>query len=186
MIMPTHLAAFVVTVAFLAMLPGANNASITRQTLMSGRRAGLLAVAGASTGILIWASAAAVGLSAVLLANPNAYLAIRIGGATCRRGDATGCRNFAVGVATSLGNPKAGVFAVSLIPQFVTAHGPVLASSIALGAIWAVVSGTWFCLYVWTVDKAGARANKPTVQRFMQAVTGLTMLGLGIAVAVGT
>jgi threonine/homoserine/homoserine lactone efflux protein len=89
-------------------------------------------------------------------------------------------------VATSLGNPKAGVFAVSLIPQFVTAHGPVLASSIALGAIWAVVSGTWFCLYVWTVDKARARANKPTVQRFMQAATGLTMLGLGIAVAVGT
>jgi hypothetical protein len=63
-----------------------------------------------------------------------------------RRGDATGRRSFAVGVATSLGNPKAGVFAVSLIPQFVTAHGPVLASSIALGAIWAVVSGTWFCL----------------------------------------
>jgi threonine/homoserine/homoserine lactone efflux protein len=211
MIMPRHLAAFVITVALLAMLPGANNASITRQTLMSGRRAGLLAVAGASTGILIWASAAAVGLSAVLLANPNAYLAIRIGGAavlcvlgaqslwamrkppatepastSCRRGDATGRKSFAVGVATSLGNPKAGVFAVSLIPQFVAAHGPVLASSIALGAIWAVVSGTWFCLYVWTVDKARARANKPTVQRFMQAATGLTMLGLGIAVAVGT
>jgi threonine/homoserine/homoserine lactone efflux protein len=188
--MPTHLAAFVITLAFLAMLPGANNASITRQTLMSGRRAGLLAVAGASSGILIWASAAAFGLSAVLLANPNAYLAIRIGGAavlcvlgaqslwamrkppatepastSCRCGDATGRRSFAVGVATSLGNPKAGVFAVSLIPQFVTAHGR---------------------LYVWTVDKARARANKPTVQRFMQAATGLTMLGLGIAVAVGT
>jgi threonine/homoserine/homoserine lactone efflux protein len=209
--MPTHVAAFVTTVALLAMLPGANNASITRQTLMFGRRAGLLTVAGTSTGILIWAGAAAVGLSAVLLANPNAYLAIRIGGAAVlcalgvqslwalrkppatgpasnsrRRGAATGRRSFAVGVATSLGNPKAGVFAVSLIPQFVTAHGPVLVSSIALGAIWAVVSGTWFCLYVWTIDKSRARANTPTVQRFMQAATGLTMLGLGIAVAVGT
>jgi threonine/homoserine/homoserine lactone efflux protein len=208
--MPTQLAAFVTTVVLLAMLPGANNASITRQTLMSGRRAGLLTVVGASTGILIWASAAAVGLSAVLLANPNAYLAIRIGGAavlcvlgvqslwalrkppatepafTSRRcGAATGRRSFVVGAATSLGNPKAGVFAVSLIPQFVTANGPVLASSIALGAIWAAVSGTCFGLYVWAVDKGRARANKPTVQRFMQAATGLTMLGLGIAVAVG-
>jgi threonine/homoserine/homoserine lactone efflux protein len=209
--MPTHVAAFATTVALLAMLPGANNASITRQTLMSGRRAGLLTVAGTSTGILVWAIAAAVGLSAVLLASPNAYLAIRIGGATVlcvlgaqslwalrkppatesastsrRRGAATGRRSFAVGVATSLGNPKAGVFAVSLIPQFVTARGPVIASSIALGAIWAAVSGTWFCLYVWTVDKGRARANKPIVQRFMQAATGLTMLGLGVAVAVGT
>lgn len=78
------------------------------------------------------------------------------------------------------------MFAVSLIPQFVTAHGPVLASSIGLGALWATVSGTWFCLYVWTVDKGRARATRPAVHRFMQAATGLTMLGLGIAVAVAT
>jgi len=209
--MPIHLAAFVTTVVLLAMLPGANNASITRQTLTAGRRAGLLTVAGTSTGILIWASTAAVGLSAVLLANPNAYLTVRIGGAAVlcvlgtqsllalrkppattpvlaveQGGAGTGRRSFAIGMATSLGNPKAGVVAVSLIPQFVTAHAPVLASSIALGAIWAALSGTWFCLYVWTIDKGRARAKKPTVQRLMQAATGVTMLGLGIAVAVGT
>jgi threonine/homoserine/homoserine lactone efflux protein len=207
--MPAHLAAFITTVALLAMLPGANNAAITRQTLLSGRRAGLLTVAGSSTGILVWASAAAVGLSAVLLTSPNAYLVLRLAGAAvlCALGaqslwairrpaapkpesstshTGAGHRSFAVGVATSLGNPKAGVVAVSLIPQFVTAHGPVLASSVALGAIWATVSGTWFCLYVWTIDKARARASKPRVQRLMHAATGVTMLGLGIAVAVGS
>lgn len=210
--MPTHLAAFITTVALLAVLPGANNASITRQTLAAGRRAGLLTVAGTSTGILIWASAAAVGLSAVLLANPAAYLAIRIGGAAVlcglgaqslwalrrrpgakpapgsepapRRATPRG-RGFFIGVASSLGNPKAGVVAVSLIPQFVTAGGPVLASSIALGAIWAAVSGTWFSLYVWTVDKGRAQVTRPATQRVMQAATGVTMLGLGVAVAVG-
>lgn len=207
--MPTHLAAFMTTVALLAMLPGANNAAITRQTLMAGRRAGLLTVAGSSTGILIWATAAAIGLSAVLLSNPNAYHALRLTGAailfalgahalwamrkppapqpehsTSHNG--VGRRSFAVGVATSLGNPKAGVVAVSLIPQFVTATGPVLTSSIALGALWATVSGTWFCLYVWTIDKGRARASKPRVQRFMQAATGVTLVGLGIAVAVGS
>jgi threonine/homoserine/homoserine lactone efflux protein len=201
--MPTHLVAFITTVALLAMLPGANNAAVTRQTLMHGRRAGLLAVAGASTGILIWAAAAAIGLSAVLLANPNAYLVIRLGGAAvlialgaqalwALRGRPapsvprhSGRRNFAVGVAASLGNPKAGVVAVSLIPQFVTADGPVLVSSIALGGLWAIISGAWFCLYVWTVDKGRARVSRPRVQRLMQATTGLTMVGLGIAVAVG-
>ncbi|MFC4063516.1 LysE family translocator [Actinoplanes subglobosus] len=204
--MPTHLAAFIATVALLAMLPGANNAAITRQTLHSGRRAGLLTVAGSSTGILIWASAAAVGLSAVLLTNPDTYLLLRLAGAAvlCILGlqslwairkpaaapDAqpttghAGRRSYAVGVAASLGNPKAGVVAVSLIPQFVTAHGSVLASSIALGAIWAAVSGTWFCLYVWIIDKARARAGRPGVQRLMHAATGVTMLGLGVAVAI--
>ncbi|HEU4421845.1 MAG TPA: LysE family translocator [Pilimelia sp.] len=207
--MPTNLAAFVTTVALLAVLPGANNASITRQTLKAGRGAGLLTVAGASVGILVWATAAAVGLTAVLLTNPDAYLALRIGGAAVllvlglqslwalrrrpaepastpdRRRPATGRGSFAIGVATSLGNPKAGVVAVSLIPQFVTADGPVLASSIALGTVWALISGTWFCLYVWTVDKGRARVTKPAVQRLMHAATGLTMVGLGIAVAAG-
>ncbi|MFU8851547.1 LysE family translocator [Micromonospora sp. SL1-18] len=178
--MPTHLVAFVTTVALLAVLPGANNASVTRQMLAFGRRSGLLTVA--STGILIWASVAALGLSAVLLANPHAYLAIRIGGAAvlCGLGGqslwalrgrpgrepsvvgpgaATGRNSFLVGVATSLGNPKAGVVAVSLIPQFVTADGPVLASSVALGVIWAAISGTWFSLYVWTLDKGRERVT---------------------------
>ena len=191
--MPTHMLAFVTTIAFLAMLPGANNAAITRQTLLGGRRAGLLTVAGSSTGILIWAITAAVGLSAILLANPHAYFAIRIAGAVVlcvlgvlaffpkssapprSRGTA-----FAVGVATSLGNPKAGVVAVSLIPQFITADGPVLVSSIALGAIWAVVSGSWFCLYVWIIDKGRRRAN----HRFMRAAMGVTMIALGVFVAV--
>ena len=207
--MPTHLPAFVLTVALLAILPGANNASITRQTLILGRRVGLLTVAGASTGILVWAVAAAVGLSAVLLANPGAYLAIRIGGAAvlCALGGQTlwslrrspaavpetveerqsgeGRRSFLVGVGTSLGNPKAGVFAISLLPQFVTAQGPVLASCIALGVVWASVSGSWFCCFVWAVDKGRARVTRPAFRRVMQAVTGVTLVCLGVAVAAG-
>ena len=207
--MPTHLPAFILTVAVLAVLPGANNASITRQTLVLGRRAGLLAVAGASMGILVWAVAAAVGLSAVLLANPGAYLTIRIGGAAvlCALGAHTlwslrrpavaspddagdrrsgpGRRSFLLGAATSLGNPKAGVFAVSLLPQFVTAHGPVLASCTALGVVWASVSGTWFCCFVWAIDKGRSHVTRPAFRRVMQAVTGVTLLGLGVAVAAG-
>jgi threonine/homoserine/homoserine lactone efflux protein len=89
-------------------------------------------------------------------------------------------------MATSLGNPKAGVVAVSLIPQFVTAHGPVLLSSITLGALWAAVSGAWFCLYVWTIDRARSRLERPATQRLLQAATGVTLVGLGIAVAIGT
>jgi threonine/homoserine/homoserine lactone efflux protein len=200
--MPIHLAAFVATVALLAMLPGANNAAITRQTLLAGRSAGLLTVAGSSTGILVWAGAAAVGLSGVLLANPGAYLALRLAGAAvlvllgaqalwaARRpivpsaeGGRAGRRSFVAGLATSLGNPKAGVVAVALVPQFVTAHGPVLVSSMALGVVWATVSGAWFCLYVWTIDKVRARASRPRVQRLLRAVTGVVLLGLGIAVA---
>jgi hypothetical protein len=66
---------------------------------------------------------------------------------------------------------------------FGIAHGPVLVSSLALGVVWATVSGTWFGLYVRTIDKARARAADPRVQRLMRAATGVVMLGLGLAVA---
>jgi threonine/homoserine/homoserine lactone efflux protein len=202
--MPIHLAAFVATVGLLIMLPGANNATITRQTLTYGPRAGRLTVAGTSTGILIWSLTAALGLSAILLADPHAYLAIRIAGAAilCGLGVQSlwsvrkppahqaaaraNRRSFPIGVASSLGNPKAGVMAVSLIPQFVTAHGPVLASSIGLGALWAAMSGTWYLFYIWLVDRGRALMTRPHAQRVMQAATGITLLGLGVVVAVGT
>ena len=197
--MPTHLGLFVVTVAVLAILPGANNGAITRQALLHGRRAGVLAVAGSSTGILLWAAAAAVGLSAVLLANPHAYLTIRVAGGVllCGLGLHTLLtgrrpahreprgRSYAAGLATSLGNPKAGVFAVSFLPQFVTADGPVLASSILLGLVWAAVSGSWFCLYVLALHRVRVRATRPSTERLLRAATGVTMLGLGVAVTFG-
>ena len=192
--MPTHLAVFIATVAVLAMLPGANNGAITRQTLLHGRRAGLLAVAGSATGILIWAVTAAVGLSAVLLANPHAYLTIRVAGGVLLAGmglhtllardrgaarEPRG-RSYAAGLATALGNPKAGVFAISFLPQFVTADGPVLLSSVLLGLLWSAVSGTWFCLYVVALHKAGA--SRLFTARIIRTATGVTMLGLGVAV----
>ncbi len=197
--MPVHLTAFVTTIALLAVLPGANNAVITRQTLAGGRRSGLLAVAGSSAGILLWAVAAALGLSALLLANPGTYLIIRLAGAAVlcllgiqslcatRRPDRTPAarHNFTAGIAASLGNPKAGVVALSLIPQFVTPHGPVLASSIMLGAIWATISGTWFSLYVHLIDHGRTRLTRPAVQKLLHTATGLTMIALGVAVAVG-
>ncbi|MER6442379.1 LysE family transporter [Streptomyces sp. NPDC001185] len=52
---------------------------------------------------------------------------------------------YGAGLGTNLGNPKAGVFAVSVLPQFVTADGPVLLSSIALGVVWALVNAFGTC-----------------------------------------
>jgi len=45
------------------------------------------------------------------------------------------------------------VFAVSLLSQFLTAHGPVFWSSLALGAVWAAVTGCWYLLFTWAVDR---------------------------------
>lgn len=202
--MPTHLVAFVTTTWLLAMLPGAGQALMVRQTLAGGRRAAWAGIAGTATGLLIWTTAAAAGLSAVVLANPAAYAIIRAAGGavlavlgvstllSLRRKAAAdpapapaGWGGYLAGLATNLGNPKAGVFAISLLPQFVTADGPVFLSSLALGALWALVTACWYVLFTWAVNGGRSFATRPAVHRRLQAVTGGVLVLLGVAVAAG-
>ncbi|MFD8819487.1 LysE family translocator [Streptomyces sp. NPDC059627] len=208
--MPIHLPLFVITTWLLAMLPGAGQALMIRQILTFGPRPARATIAGNATGLLVWSTAAAVGLSAVLLANPHAYLVVRLAGgavlfalgvATLRAaakegdaetdpGDATagpgGLRGaYGAGLGTTLGNPKAGVFAVSVLPQFVTADGPVLLSSIALGVLWAVVNVCWYLVFTWAVGRGRALVSRPAVRRALNIVTGVVLCALGVAVAGG-
>ncbi|MEU1339053.1 LysE family translocator [Streptomyces sp. NPDC005827] len=212
--MPTHLPLFVITTWLLAMLPGAGQALMIRQTLEFGPRPARATIAGNATGLLVWSTAAAVGLSAVLLANPHAYLAVRLAGgavllalgvstlrAAARQAaadtssvSATGAAAvgpsglwgaYGAGLGTTLGNPKAGVFAVSVLPQFVSPHGPVLLSSIALGVLWAVVQVCWYLLFTWAVGRGRALVSRPAVRRTLNIVTGVVLCGLGVAVAGG-
>jgi len=203
--MPTHLAAFVVTTWLLAMLPGAGQALMVRQTLAGGLRAAWAGIAGTATGLLIWSAAAAAGLSAVVLANPDAYAVIRVAGGAVlailgvstllslrKTPPVDGAPQppvrwggYLAGLATNLGNPKAGVFAISLLPQFVTADGPVLLSSLALGGLWAVVTACWYLVFTWAVNRGRSFASRPAVHRRVQVVTGGVLVLLGVAVAAG-
>ncbi|GAA3925217.1 hypothetical protein GCM10023085_03180 [Actinomadura viridis] len=206
--MPTHVPVFIVTTLLLAMLPGASQALMIRQALEGGRRTLQGTLAGNASGFLLWSTAAAAGLSAVLLASPTAYAALRIAGGivlmflgvkTLRTalttvstrppdeaGRGTGfASGYLTGLITNLGNPKAGVFAISVLPQFVTAEGPVFLSTVALGALWALVSASWYMSLTWAVSRGRALISQPTVLRGLSVTTGVVLLGLGAAVAAG-
>ncbi|MGY4920517.1 LysE family translocator [Streptomyces sp. 900116325] len=206
--MPTHVPVFIVTTLLLAMLPGASQALMIRQVLEGGQRTLRGTLAGNATGFLLWSTAAAAGLSAVLLASPTAYAVLRIAGGivlmilgvntlrtalttvstrTPREGGRrTGfVGGYLTGLCTNLGNPKAGVFAVSVLPQFVTSQGPVFLSTVALGVLWALVSASWYMVLTWAVGRGRDLVSQPTVLRGLSVTTGVVLLGLGAAVAAG-
>jgi len=209
--MPTHVPVFIATTLLLAMLPGASTALMIRQVLEGGQRTVRGTLAGNATGFVLWSAAAAAGLSAILLASPGAYAVLRIGGGvvlmilgvnTLRTaftaftavsapppgegGRRTGfAGGYLTGLSTNLGNPKAGVFAVSVLPQFVTARGPVFLSTVALGVLWALVSASWYLLLTWAVGRGRALVTRPAVLRWLGVTTGVVLLGLGVAVAAG-
>ncbi|MEV4755107.1 LysE family translocator [Micromonospora sp. NPDC049559] len=207
--MPTHVPVFVATTLLLAMLPGASSALMIRQVLEGGQRTLRGTLAGNASGFLLWSTAAAAGLSAVLLASPTAYALLRIAGGVVlmvlgaktlwtaltttvstrpsyEGGRGTGfAGGYLTGLMTNLGNPKAGVFAVSVLPQFVTSKGPVFLSTVALGALWALVSASWYMLLTWAVSRGRALVSQPTALRGITVTTGVVLLGLGAAVAAG-
>ena len=76
-----NLLLFVVASVLLALTPGPNMLYLISRTLAQGRAAGLISLVGTTTGLVVHVLAAALGLSAVLVALPVAYDALRWAGA---------------------------------------------------------------------------------------------------------
>jgi threonine/homoserine/homoserine lactone efflux protein len=72
--------AFAVFAAVVTVTPGADTMLVVRTAAVSGRRAGLAAVAGIALGCLVWAALSALGVTAVLTASRLAFEVLRAAG----------------------------------------------------------------------------------------------------------
>jgi threonine/homoserine/homoserine lactone efflux protein len=79
--MTATLAAFALAATLLILAPGPDTMLVLRNTLRGGRPAGWVTAGGTMSGLLLWATAAAFGLSALLRASTTGYDALRIAGA---------------------------------------------------------------------------------------------------------
>jgi threonine/homoserine/homoserine lactone efflux protein len=160
-----NLLLFVVASALLVLTPGPNLLYLISRTLAQGRAAGLVSLAGTTTGFVVHILAAALGVSAVFLAVPVAYDALRWAGAAYllwlawdvvrtpavgtaggvfaprRLPDAMPAKLFRMGLFTSILNPKVALFYLALFPQFVDpVRGSLLTQSLVLGVVQIVIA----------------------------------------------
>lgn len=204
-----NLLLFVGSCLLLAMIPGVSTAVILRQTLRAGKAHGVAATLGNETGLLLWALAAVFGLSALVLASQAAYDVMRVVGAAvlvvigvqslwqARRGHAGAYReqpdvggpwggrrrSYLLGAATVLANPKAAVFAISFLPQFVPSGANVPLTLAMLAVIWVVVDTLWYLAVIWFIGLIGPVFNSPAVRRRMEQVSGGVLIALGVRLA---
>ena len=158
----TELAWFTVAALLLVLTPGPNMIYCVSRALCQGRGAGLISLSGVLLGFVVHLMAAALGLTALLIAVPFAFDAIRLAGASyllwlawqAVRPNGTApfearllphdrpARLFSMGFVTNLLNPKVAMFYLSFFPQFLHPdRGSVLLQSLALGAVQIVISG---------------------------------------------
>ncbi|WP_261934741.1 LysE family translocator [Sphingomonas bisphenolicum] len=201
-----HLAAFALISLGMVLTPGPNMLYLISRSIAQGRMAGMISLLGVACGFLFYMVCAAFGITALLMAVPFAYNALRIGGAlyllwlawsAARPGGRSpfqvrhlpidGPRKlFAMGLITNLLNPKVAMIYLSLLPQFVDpARGNILGQSLVLGATQIVISltvnGVIACLAGSIAGFLGSRPLWLTLQRwFMGTVLG----GLAVRMAV--
>ncbi|MFT8644290.1 LysE family translocator [Gluconacetobacter sp.] len=156
MILPvTHLAAFALVALGMALTPGPNMIYLISRSICQGPRAGLVSLGGVALGFVFYMVCAAFGITALVMAVPYAYDALRLGGAAyllflawqairpggrspfqVRALAADGNRRlFLMGFMTNLLNPKIAVMYLSLLPQFTVPGSSMLAQILMLGAM---------------------------------------------------
>ena len=155
-------AAYLVAVVVITLTPGPDMTLFLGKAVRQGRAAGMAAMFGASTGILVHTTLVALGLSALLAASATAFLILKVVGAlyllwlavdAVRNGSALNLevggqpvseplgRAWLKGLAVNLLNPKVIMFFVTFLPQFVEAGDPDAAAKlIFLGIVFVVVA----------------------------------------------
>ncbi|MBW5412253.1 MULTISPECIES: LysE family translocator [Pseudomonas] len=201
----SHLLAFAAITLGMALTPGPNMVYLISRSICQGRTAGMISLGGVALGFAFYMVCAALGITALLMAVPFAYDALRIGGALyllylAWQAVKPGGRSpfqvrdlpkdsprklFTMGFVTNLLNPKIAVIYLSLLPQFISPElGSVLTQSLVLGATQILISVTVNGLIAFTAGSIAAfLTGRPlwlVVQRWLM---GTVLAGLAVKMA---
>jgi threonine/homoserine/homoserine lactone efflux protein len=198
---------FFVSALLLNIAPGPDTAYVAARSVQLGWRGGVAATFGISTGCLTHVFAAAIGLSALLMASATAFTAVKWLGAAylcyvgltmllsrsrladeAAPGESDGVtlsRVFWQGALTNVLNPKVALFFLAFLPQFVDPEASHKALAfLALGLMF-IASGTVWCLTV-AIVAAGAAGRVKKSGRAMDLINrglGALFVYLGARIA---
>ena len=204
---PTLWGLFVVASVVLLLTPGPAVLFIVARSVEQGRAAGLVSVLGIHLGTIVHVTAAAIGLSALLVSSALAFAIVKylgaayliwIGVRTLMAKEASSDapsvpaeplrRVFRDGFVVNLFNPKTAIFFLAFLPQFVDpARGPVHWQILALGLTFmglGMISDGMFALAAGAAGDFLGRNRR--FLRFQRWFAGTSFIGLGVTAALAT
>jgi threonine/homoserine/homoserine lactone efflux protein len=192
------LLAFALTALIIEITPGPNMTYLAALSLSGGMRTGFAAVAGIAIGLLSYGIIAALGLAAVIDNSPLLYGLLRWGGVAYllwlaweawssereTSPDATDGPDgepwiaFRRGLITNLLNPKAAVFYVAVLPEFIRpGAGSVMSQTLALSAVYVTIATA---IHAGIVALAGSLQSMVAASNSRRMVRRLLALALVI------
>lgn len=200
-----NLAGFALIALGMVLTPGPNMIYLISRSICQGPAAGLISLGGVALGFLFYMVFAALGITALLLAVPFAYDALRFAGAlyllylawqAVRPGGRSpfqvrdlpkdGPRKlFLMGLVTNLLNPKVAVLYLSLLPQFILPEqGDVLLQSLVFGSLQIMISVTVNALIAVTAGSIAAfLAGRPLFMLLQRWLMSTVLASLAVSMA---
>jgi threonine/homoserine/homoserine lactone efflux protein len=206
---PDLLLPFLGVVAVLTITPGPDMLLVVRNGLGAGIRGAWLTGLGCCLGIAVHATAAVLGLSAILAASASAYAAVKLAGAAYLaylgvrmlisaimsgngpseetparpvvvRGAGTAFRQ---GLVTNILNPKIALLFLTLLPQFVADGEPRLRTTATLAAIFLATAVLWWRTFSLAIGPISRLLRGHRSRRLLDAVAGCALLAISARVA---
>lgn len=195
--------AFFGAVFFLSGTPGPNMLHVLRRSVSFGARRSMAAMAGCLTAVVVVLALSAAGLSAVLIASPRLFDALRYAGVAYlvylgikawRGSDTTmnvGDNSkkpamsllalFRGGLIIGFSNPKLLLFAAAFLPQFLNKSTPQLPQFLILVTTFAAAEAFWYGVYGLGGQSLAAYLTRPTLRKAFDRITGGVFVAFGAA-----
>ena len=197
---------FLAFATVLVLIPGPDFAVVTKNTLAAGRRRGRWAAVGVTSSNMVQGTAAASGLSALIVRAQPVFQTIKWAGVaylaflgvqairSAIRGQylplddgepATAGAAFGgwrQGFLSNITNPKVLIFYLAVLPQFLAPHAPI---GWLLAFAWshAVLSLIYLLALTWGLHRARLILARRKVRRAMDGLTGAVLLGFSARLA---
>jgi threonine/homoserine/homoserine lactone efflux protein len=206
--MSTHIwMLFAVTETLLCLTPGPAVLFVISHGLARGGTASLWANVGILSGNTFYFLLSALGLGAMLLASHDLFSIIRYAGAayltvlgiqTIRGAGLavntaapaerahSGWRTWARGFALQIANPKALIFFVALLPQFIDARVPIAPQVLILATTSVLIEFLVLASYGYLAGRASALARRPRFVRQTNLASGAMLIVAGAGVAISS
>lgn len=198
------LSLLVSTALILAIMPGPDNLYVLTQSALHNRRVGLSITLGLCTGLIVHSLAVAFGISALIIASPLAFGAIKLIGAAYlayiawqsfksrsldlqnRPEQALNYRRFYLrGIKMNITNPKVALFFLAFLPQFIDiTQRDIALQMMQLCAVFIAITLVVFSLVI--VLSTPIRhwlSQYPAHQTTLNKLTGLILFMLAVHIA---
>lgn len=201
-----NIEAFLLTGILLNLTPGNDTIFILSKSMSQGKKAGIISALGIGTGSIFHTILAAFGLSIIIAKSILLFNIIKYAGAAYLlyvgykmltsnskldtnvsniNNSANYLKIYRDGILTNILNPKVALFFIAFLPQFINPETKnTVIPFLILGSLFITTGTIWCFLLANFASILSNKINKnERISNYINKTCGLTMIGLGIKVA---